>query len=67
MFKIICSSLSRVLKPVILMEWILSTGERQIFELSLSKFHLMRHTLASLLLKIQDVENTSLLKNIHVS
>ncbi|XP_043268078.1 COMM domain-containing protein 5 [Venturia canescens] len=61
------SSLSRILKPVILMEWILSTGERKIFELSLAKFHLLRHTLASLLLKMQEMENTNMMKSVQTS
>ncbi|KAK0182994.1 hypothetical protein PV327_001073 [Microctonus hyperodae] len=51
------SSLSRVLEPTILMEWNLNTGERYLFEMNLTKFHLMRHTIASLLLKMQEIDN----------
>ncbi|XP_008546461.1 COMM domain-containing protein 5 [Microplitis demolitor] len=50
------SILSRVMEPTILMEWTLSNGKKYLFELSLSKFHLMRYTVATLLLKMYDLE-----------
>ncbi|XP_057340430.1 COMM domain-containing protein 5-like [Microplitis mediator] len=50
------SVLSRVMEPTILMEWTLSNGKKYLFELSLSKFHLMRYTVATLLLKMYDLE-----------
>ncbi|XP_015604771.1 COMM domain-containing protein 5 [Cephus cinctus] len=61
------SVLSRVLEPSILMEWTLNTGERHIFELSLARFHQLRHTVASLLLEMQSMENCGLLKSVQTS
>ncbi|XP_074100141.1 COMM domain-containing protein 5 [Cotesia typhae] len=50
------SVLSRVMEPTILMEWTLSNGKKYLFELSLSKFHLLRYTISTLLLKMYDLE-----------
>ncbi|XP_063988887.1 COMM domain-containing protein 5-like isoform X1 [Diachasmimorpha longicaudata] len=61
------SYLSRVLEPTILMEWTLSSGQRYMFELSMAKFHLLRHTIASLLLRMQELESTTVSKAIPVS
>ncbi|XP_034939869.1 COMM domain-containing protein 5 [Chelonus insularis] len=53
------SVLSRVLEPTILMEWTLSTGKKYLFEMNLSKFHLMRCTVANLLLKMHEFEESN--------
>ncbi|KZC11900.1 PREDICTED: COMM domain-containing protein 5-like [Dufourea novaeangliae] len=58
------SILNRVLEPHILMEWTFNNGERQIFELSMSKFHQLRHTVATLLVEMQKVEQQCASKNI---
>lgn len=58
------SILNRVLEPHIIMEWTFNNGEHQIFELSLSKFHQLRHAVASILLDMQRVEQQCASKNI---
>ena len=59
--------LNRVLEPHILMEWTFSNGESQIFELSLSKFHQLRHAVATILVEMQRVEQQCASKNIACS
>ena len=46
-----------------LMEWILSNGESYTFELSLNRFHQLRHAVAKLLLEIQRLEVYNVIKN----
>ncbi|XP_076232562.1 COMM domain-containing protein 5 [Calliopsis andreniformis] len=58
------SILNRVLEPHIIMEWTFNNGESQIFELSLSKFHQLRHAIATILVHIQKVEQQCASKNI---
>ncbi|XP_003424560.1 COMM domain-containing protein 5 [Nasonia vitripennis] len=57
------SFMSKVLEPHVLMEWILSNGESYTFELSLSRFHQLRHAVAKLLLEIQRLEVYNVIKN----
>lgn len=61
------SILNKVLEPTIIMEWILNTGERVTFELSLAKFHQLRHTVATILVELQTLERHSIFKNIQSS
>lgn len=49
------------------MEWIFNTGECMIFELSLAKFHQLRHTIATILVELQALERHSIFKTIHSS
>ncbi|XP_017884034.1 COMM domain-containing protein 5-like [Ceratina calcarata] len=58
------SILNRVLEPHIIMEWTFSNGKRQIFELSLTKFHQLRHAIATILVEMQKVEQQCASKNI---
>ncbi|XP_071855764.1 COMM domain-containing protein 5 [Bombus fervidus] len=58
------SILNRVLEPHIIMEWTFSNGKRQIFELSLPKFHQLRHAIATILVDMQKVEKQCASKNI---
>ncbi|XP_017752367.1 PREDICTED: COMM domain-containing protein 5-like [Eufriesea mexicana] len=58
------SILNRVLEPHIIMEWTFNNGKRQIFELSLSKFHQLRHAIATVLVEMQKVEKQCASKNI---
>ncbi|XP_011498055.1 PREDICTED: COMM domain-containing protein 5-like [Ceratosolen solmsi marchali] len=61
---IISSNLmSKILEPHVLLEWILSNGESYTFELSLPRFHQMRHAVAKLLLEIQRLEVYNVIKN----
>lgn len=57
------SVLSRVLEPSIIMEWTLSSGECKTFELSMARFHQLRHAVASLLKEIQTLERRNALRN----
>ncbi|KAG7209076.1 hypothetical protein KM043_015229 [Ampulex compressa] len=61
------SVLNRVLEPSIIMEWIFDTGECKTFELSLAKFHQLRHTVATILVEMQTLEQQIALKNINCS
>lgn len=63
-FCICCSILNRVLEPTIMMEWIFNTGECVTFELSLAKFHQLRHTIAIILVELQALERHSIFKTI---
>ncbi|XP_012064393.1 PREDICTED: COMM domain-containing protein 5 [Atta cephalotes] len=56
--------LNRVLEPTIIMEWIFNTGECVTFELSLAKFHQLRHTVATILVELQTLERHSIFKTI---
>lgn len=60
----IFSILNRVLEPHIIMEWTFSNGKCQIFELSLPKFHQLRHAIATILVDMQKVEKQCASKNI---
>lgn len=46
------------------MEWTFNNGKRQIFELSLPKFHQLRHAIATILVEMQKVEKQCAAKNI---
>ncbi|XP_014469193.1 PREDICTED: COMM domain-containing protein 5-like [Dinoponera quadriceps] len=59
--------LNRVLEPNIIMEWIFNTGECVTFELSLAKFHQLRHTIATILVELQALERHNIFKTIHSS
>ncbi|XP_012225281.1 COMM domain-containing protein 5 [Linepithema humile] len=59
--------LNRVLEPNIVMEWILNTGECVTFELSLAKFHQLRHTIATVLMELQALERHNIFKTIQSS
>ncbi|KOC67213.1 COMM domain-containing protein 5 [Habropoda laboriosa] len=61
------SILNRVLEPHVIMEWTFNNGKRQIFELSLSKFHQLRHAIATILVEMQKVEQQCASKNITCS
>jgi len=61
------SLLNRVLEPNIVMEWILNTGECVTFELSLAKFHQLRHTIATILMELQTLERHNIFKTIQSS
>lgn len=63
-FHIYYSILNRVLEPNIIMEWIFNTGECVTFELSLAKFHQLRHTVATILVELQALERHSIFKTI---
>nr|XP_031848341.1 COMM domain-containing protein 5-like [Nomia melanderi] len=56
--------LNRVLEPHIIMKWTFSNGEQQVFELSMSKFHQLRHAVATILVEMQKVEQKCTSKNI---
>jgi len=56
--------LNRVLEPNIMMEWIFNTGECVTFELSLAKFHQLRHSIATILVELQALERHSIFKTI---
>ncbi|XP_034248743.1 COMM domain-containing protein 5-like [Thrips palmi] len=51
------STLSRVLEPNIVMELDLSDGQKVTFELSVSKFHKLRYTVASILKEMDAMNN----------
>jgi len=57
-----CSILNRVLEPNIVMEWIYNTGERITFELSLAKFHQLRHAIATILIELQALQYNNIFK-----
>ncbi|XP_076160951.1 COMM domain-containing protein 5 [Ptiloglossa arizonensis] len=61
------SIINRVLEPHIIMEWTFNNGECQIFELSLSKFHRLRHAVATILVEMQKIEQQCASKNIACS
>ncbi|XP_015513322.2 COMM domain-containing protein 5 [Neodiprion pinetum] len=61
------SVLSRIMEPSIIMEWTLSSGECKMFELSMAKFHQLRHAVASLLREIQIFERRNTFKNYSTS
>ncbi|XP_066999123.1 COMM domain-containing protein 5 isoform X2 [Anabrus simplex] len=56
------SVLSRVLEPSIRFEMILNNGRRCIFEVSISKFHELRFSVASVLKEIESLEKRKFLK-----
>jgi len=55
-------SLSRVLKPSILMEITTSNGDIKTFEMSTEKFYELRYNTAKILKEMQDVEKLPILK-----
>ncbi|XP_011253866.1 COMM domain-containing protein 5 [Camponotus floridanus] len=59
--------INRVLEPNIVMEWIFNTGKCVIFELSLAKFHQLRHTIATILVELQALERHSIFKAVQSS
>jgi hypothetical protein len=62
-----CSILNRVLEPNIVMEWIYNTGECITFELSLAKFHQLRHTIATILIELQALQYKNIFKTTQFS
>lgn len=56
------SVLSRVLEPSILFEMTLSNGEKKTFEVSISKFHQIRYSVASILKEMGLMEKKKLFK-----
>ncbi|XP_011634037.1 COMM domain-containing protein 5-like [Pogonomyrmex barbatus] len=56
--------LNKVLEPNIVMEWIFNTGESVTFELSLAKFHQLRHAVATILVEMQALERHSIFKSV---
>ncbi|EZA55414.1 hypothetical protein DMN91_002371 [Ooceraea biroi] len=59
--------LNRVLEPNIVMEWMYNTGERVTFELSLAKFHQLRHAIATILVELQALQRHNINKTIQFS
>lgn len=57
-----CSVLNRVLEPKIVMEWIYNTGKRVTFELSLAKFHQLRHATATILVELQALQRHNIFR-----
>jgi len=56
------SVLNRVLEPYVIMEMKLSDGSIQQFEVPSSKFHELRHNVASVLKEMNDLERRNILK-----
>jgi hypothetical protein len=56
------SVLSRVLEPSILFDMTLSNGEKKTFEVSISKFHQVRYSVASVLKEMGLMEKKKLFK-----
>ncbi|KAJ3450636.1 comm domain-containing protein [Anaeramoeba flamelloides] len=54
--------LSRVLKPVIMMQMILSDGQVKQFEVSVDKFQEMRYNVAKVISEMQNIEKMPVLK-----
>jgi hypothetical protein len=56
------SVLSRVLEPSILFDMTFSNGEKKIFEVSISKFHQIRYSVASVLKEMGLMEKKKVFK-----
>lgn len=56
------NTMSRVLKPTILMKMQTSDGKIQTFEVSVEKFHEMRYNVAKVLKEMQEIEQHPVLK-----
>lgn len=56
------NSLSRVLKPTILMTTVTSNGQKKTFEVSVEKFHELRYNVAKVLKEMEDLERLQILK-----
>eukprot|EP01094_Clydonella_sp_ATCC50884_P010230 TRINITY_DN1979_c2_g1_i4.p1 TRINITY_DN1979_c2_g1~~TRINITY_DN1979_c2_g1_i4.p1 ORF type:complete len:204 (+),score=75.87 TRINITY_DN1979_c2_g1_i4:228-839(+) len=56
------SAMSMVLKPSVLMEMELSTGEKHMFEISPLRFQQLRYNVAKVLKEMQDLEKLAILK-----
>nr|CAD7408462.1 unnamed protein product [Timema poppensis] len=57
------SVLSRVLEPCLLLEMTLSNGRKEVFEVSLAKFHQVRYHVTSLLNEMENIEKRKLFKS----
>nr|CAD7200244.1 unnamed protein product [Timema douglasi] len=57
---ILVSVLSRVLEPCLLLEMTLSNGRKEVFEVSLAKFHQVRYHVTSLLNEMENIEKRKL-------
>ncbi|CAG2063162.1 unnamed protein product [Timema podura] len=57
------SVLSRVLEPCLLLEMTLNNGRKEVFEVSLAKFHQMRYHVTSLLNQMENIEKRKLFKS----
>nr|CAD7446636.1 unnamed protein product [Timema bartmani] len=55
--------LSRVLEPCLLLEMTLNNGRKEVFEVSLAKFHQMRYHVTSLLNQMENIEKRKLFKS----
>jgi hypothetical protein len=62
MMTLFYSVLSRVLEPSILFDMTLNNGEKKTFEVSISKFHQVRYSVASVLKEIGLMEKKKLFK-----
>ena len=58
-------SMSRVLKPSILMQFNLSDGNDSLFQLNLEKFQELRYQVATVLKEMQNMESNPILKLDH--
>ncbi|CAM1322214.1 COMMD5 (predicted) [Pycnogonum litorale] len=56
------SHLNRVLEPSVLMEMNLSNGQKETFEVPMSKFHKLRHDVAQLLKEMDELEKRNIFK-----
>mmetsp|Transcript_15633 Transcript_15633/g.35796 ORF Transcript_15633/g.35796 Transcript_15633/m.35796 type:complete len:263 (-) Transcript_15633:28-816(-) len=56
------TSLSRVMRPAILMQWTLSDGSIETFEMSVEKLQDLRYDVAKCLQGLKDLENTQLFR-----
>eukprot|EP00300_Choanocystis_sp_HF-7_P008320 c15850_g1_i1.p2 GENE.c15850_g1_i1~~c15850_g1_i1.p2 ORF type:complete len:221 (+),score=61.02 c15850_g1_i1:44-664(+) len=57
------SSMTRVLKPSVLVELTLSDGKRKVFEVSQDKFHALRYAAAMLLKNLEDLGRNQVMKS----
>ncbi|XP_014205346.1 COMM domain-containing protein 5 [Copidosoma floridanum] len=57
------STMSKVVQPYILMEWILSNGQSYVFELSVQRFHQLKYAIEKILLHLDKLETYAVIKN----
>ena len=56
------SSLERVMKPSVMMEWTLSTGDVKTFEMNVEQFTKLRYDTARLLRTMQEIERHPIMR-----
>jgi hypothetical protein len=56
------NSLSRILKPTILMTTTTSDGQKKTFEVSVEQFHELRYNVSKVLKEMEDIERLQILK-----